>query len=388
MIKRGYKFRIYPNKEQEIQLKKTIGSCRFVYNWGLQQRRDSFLNEKINLFNSDLSERLTQIKRSSENIWLKNVSSVALQQSLSNLDFAFTNFFKKRGKFPRFKSKRSGGSARFVRTAFRVKKDLFYIAKIKTPIKVAWSRELPSIPSSCSVSQNPSGQWFVSFTCEVMVVPYSKTDKRIGIDLGVESFATFSDGAKVSQPNSIRKLRHNLARANRNHSRKKLGSRNSEKARIKVARVHQKISNIRNDFLHKLSSQLVRENQVIAVEDLVVSDMTKKAPKKLARLIGEQGWYYFRRMLEYKAEGYGRKFVVIDRFFPSSKTCSCCGKQTELTLKDRVWSCACGVTHDRDINAAKNILAVGTTVTACGTDVRLPRKRSVVKQEILLERAR
>ena len=174
-------------------------------------------------------------------------------------------------------------------------------------------------------------------------------------------------------------------RSHRALSRKKKGSNNRNKARIRLARDYQKVANIRNEFLQKLSTQLIRENQAIVIEDLEVSKMVKN--RRLARLIGEQGWRELRTMLEYKSNWYGRELVVIDRFFPSSKTCSCCGKQATLTLKDRVWSCACGATHDRDVNAAKNILAAGMAVSACGTDVRLPRKRSVAKQEVLLDMA-
>lgn len=379
MTKKRYKFRIYPNKEQEIQLKKTIGCCRYIYNWALNLKSDTYKKDKIRISYLGISKKFTKIK--SEIEWLNEVSHVALQQSLRNLDSSFESFFKKRSRYPKFKKRKNGGSARFVGKAFRLKNSLFYIAKIKTPIKVAWSRGLPSIPSSCVITQNPSGQWFVGFVCEEEIPHLPKVNKRIGIDLGIETFATLSDGTKVKQPDSIRNSRRKLTKAKKIHSRKRIGSRNREKARLKLAKVHQKISNVRQDFLNKLSTSIVRENQVIAIEDLAVGGMVKNS--KLSRYISEQGWREFRTMLDYKSNWYGRELVVADRFFPSSKTCSCCGKQAELTLKDRVWSCACGATHDRDVNAAKNILAVGTTVLACGTDLRLPRKRLVAKQEVL-----
>lgn len=368
MVQRAYKLRIYPTKEQEPVLKRTIGSCRFIYNWGLNQRRESWVKEQKSITYARGCKALTELKKQPETEWLNKVSSVTLQQSLANLETAYSNFFKKQAKYPKFKKKKNGGSARFTKSGFRLNSGIFKIGKIKTPIRVVWSRELPSKPSSCTVSQNPSGQWFVSFLCETEIEEYPKTDKRIGIDLGIETFATLSDGKKIKQPDSIRKLRRKLARASREHSRKKLGSRNREKARVKLARAHQKVVNIRKDFLHKLSTKLVHENQVIAIEDLAVADMVKN--RSLARCISEQGWRQFRTMLEYKAKWHGRELVVIDRFFPSSKTCSCCGKQAMLTLKDRIWSCACGVTHDRDINAAKNILAAGMAVSACGVDGR------------------
>lgn len=366
MVHRAYKFRIYPDEHQESVLRQTIGSCRYVYNWGLAKRTESWVKETKSMSYAKSCKALTLLK--AEIDWLNDVSAVTLQQSLQNLDTAFTNFFKKRGRYPKFKKRKNGGSARYQSNGFRLTGNTLHLAKIKTPIRVVWSRDLPSEPSSCTVSQNPSGQWFVSFLCETQIEAYPKTDKRVGIDLGIETFATFSDGRKVSQPKAIRALRRKLARASRSHSRKKIGSKNREKSRLRVARVHQRIANIRTDFLHKLSSSIVRENQTIAIEDLAVSKMVTK--RHLASPIGEQGWRDFRTMLEYKAKWRGRELVVVDRFFPSSKTCSCCGKPATLTLKDRVWSCSCGTTHDRDVNAARNILAAGMVVSACGVDGR------------------
>jgi len=331
-------------------------------------RSDAWKNDQKSVGFAGTCRALTVLKSQSETEWLGEVSNVALQQSIRNADVAFSNFFKKRSQYPKFKKRKNGGSAKFTNWGFRLKDDSFYVAKIKTPIRVAWSRELPSEPSSCTISQNPSGQWFVSFTCETEVAPYAKTNKRIGIDLGVETFATFSDGTKVSQPKSIRKLRRKLAKAQWSHSRKKIGSKNREKARIKVARTHQRIANIRNDFLHKLSSSIVRENQTIAIEDLAVSKMVKN--RRLARCISEQGWCKFRTMLEYKAEWYGRQIIVVDKYLPSSQTCNACGKTNKVSLDKRKFTCECSVTYDRDINAAKNILAAGMAVSACGVDGR------------------
>lgn len=368
MSKRRYKFRIYPNPEQEIILKKTIGCCRFVYNNGLALRKESFKEgEKINYKES--SAAMTRLKKQPETKWLNEVSSVALQQSIRDLDFSFVNFFEKRSLYPKFKLRKRGGQIRFARKGFRINGESFYVAKIADQIKIIWSRELPSEPSSCTVTQNPSGQWFVSFVCEFEPEILPKSEKRIGIDLGIETFAAFSDGRKIKQPDSIRGLRRKLARAQRSHSRKKLGSRNRDKARIKVARVHQKISDTRNDFLQKLSTSIIRENQAVAIEDLSVSKMAQKGNRRLARLIGEQGWYSFRTMLEYKANWYDRELVVVDRSLPSSQICNSCGKANKLTLDKRKFTCECGVTYDRDINAAKNILAAGIAASACGVDV-------------------
>lgn len=382
MINRAYRFRIYPNKEQEIILKKTIGCCRYVYNWALNLKSEAYKKEGRKINNSEISRELTKLRKKLETEWLQEVSLCSLQQSLRHLNSAFTNFFKYGKRYPKFKNRKNGGSIKFVGRHFYVKNRDFRVGRVKNNIKIKWSRDLPSKPSSCTISLTPSGQWFVSFVCEVKPKILSKRNKRIGIDLGIKTFVTLSDGTKIKQPKSIRGLRRKLARAQRAHSRKKLGSKNRDKARLKVARVHQKIANTRSDFLHKLSTSIVRENQVISIEDLAIQNMAQKGNRKLSRLIGEQGWREFRTMLEYKAEWYGRELVVIDRFSPSSKTCSCCGKPATLTLKDRVWSCSCGATHDRDVNAARNILAAGIAVSACGVDVRpVLNGRLTLKQE-------
>lgn len=376
MTHHSYKYRICPTPCQEEILRKTIGSCRFVYNWALTKKTEAWAVQKKSLSYCSTSRGLTELKNSPDKSWLKDVSCVCLQQSLRNLDAAFNNFFKKRTAYPSFKTRKNGGSARFLDNAFRIKNGEFFLAKINEPVKVVWSRKLPSPPSSCTISQNASGQWFASFLCEEEIQALPPSEKTIGIDVGIENFATLSDGRTFQSPKSIRKLRKKMARLQRRHARKQKGSKNRERARKKVARLHQRISDIRKDFLHKLSTSLIRENQAIAIEDLAVSNMLKN--RRLSRLISEQGWRDFRKMLEYKAEWYGRKILVVDRFFPSSKTCSCCGAKAELTLKDRVWSCACGATHNRDVNAAKNILAAGQAVSACGADGR-PTKNYVLR---------
>jgi putative transposase len=293
------------------------------------------------------------------------------------LDVAFVNFFKKRSGYPVFKSRKNGGSARFLDNAFRIDGDNLFLAKIKTPLKVVWSRKLSGEPSQCTVSQNASGQWFASLLCEEEITKLPPSDKKIGVDLGIETFASTSDGQKFGQPKRIRRLRKKLARLQRLHSRKQKGSKSREKARIKAARLHQHIADTRKDFLHKLSTKLIRENQTIALEDLTVKNMVKN--RKLSRCISEQGWREFRTMLEYKAEWYGRELLIVDRFWPTSKTCSCCGRKINLSLDVRKWTCECGATHDRDINAAKNILAAGQAVPfACGADER-PAKNYVLR---------
>lgn len=335
------------------------------------------MQDKKNMTYAKSCKALTDLKDSPERAWLNDVSSVCLQQSLNNLDVAFGNFFKKRAAYPSFKARKNGGSARFMDNAFRLKGDSLFLAKIKTPIQVQWSRPLSGEPNSVTVSQNASGQWFASFLCEEEIEKLPPSDKKIGIDVGIEHFATLSDGRKFSQPKKIRRLRKKLARLQRQHSRKAKGSKNRERARKKVARVHQHIANVRKDFLHKLSTQLVRENQAIALEDLAVSNMVKN--RKLSRVISEQGWRDFRTMLEYKCEWYGRELHVVDRFYPSSKTCSCCGAKASFGLETRQWTCGgCGADHLRDVNAAKNILAAGQAVSACGVDGR-PTKNYVLR---------
>lgn len=373
---KAYKFRLSIGPEQETVLRKVMGSCRFVYNWALAQRRQAWFEQKKNISYNEASKRLTRLKKQSDNEWLNDVPSVCLQQSLRNLDSSFKSFFSKKSNYPSFKSLKNKSSAKFADGSFKIKDNFLFLPKIKTPIKVIWSRKLSGEPSQCTVSQNASGQWFASFLCEEEIEKLPPSSSKIGIDIGIENFATLSDERKFQSPKSIRKLRKKMARLQRLHSRKKKGSKNREKARIRAARLSQHIVNVRKDFLHKLSTQLVRENQAIAIEDLAVSNMVKN--RKLSRVISEQGWRDFRRMLEYKCEWYGRELLVVDRFFPSSKTCSCCGAKAELTLKDRVWSCACGATHDRDVNAAKNILAAGQAVSACGVDGR-PTKNYVLR---------
>lgn len=368
MTHRAYKFRIYPTPEQEILLRKTVGSCRFVYNWALAARRDSWVNGKKSMGFAKTCKGLTELKDSPEREWLSEVSSVCLQQSLRNLDAAFSNFFQKLARYPSFKKRRNGGSARYLDNAFRIKEGKLFLAKMDAPVDVRWSRELPSTPSSVTVKVNSSGKWFASFLCEEEIAKLPSSDKAVGIDAGIKTFATLSDGRKVRQPESVKRLRSVIAKAQRAASHKKKGSKNRARANLKVARLYERQVNIRNDFLHKLSTELVRENQAIAIEDLSVVAMMKNT--LLARSIGEQGWRVFRQMLTYKCDWYGRELLVVDRFYPSSKTCSACGKQSALSLGDREWTCQCGAVHDRDVNAAKNILSAGQADKACGVDGR------------------
>jgi putative transposase len=287
-----------------------------------------------------------------------------------NLDTAFSNFFAKRAKYPNFKCRRNyGGSAKFDTYQFKLKEGKLQLPKLDSLIKVNWTRELPQPPKFVTISQDSCGDFWASFTCEVDHQPLPAVNQEVGIDLGITAFATLSTGDKVKAPD----LRRKIARVKilqKRASRKAKSSNNKKKANRKVARAYRKVTNTRKDFQHKLSRKLVNENQVIALEDLAVKNMVKN--RKLARAISEQGWADFVTMIEYKARWAGRTVTRVDRFFPSSKTCHGCGHVVKkLPLNVREWVCpGCGTNHDRDINAAKNILAAGRVVSACGVDGR------------------
>ena len=357
-ILRSYKFRIYPNAEQKEQLAQTFGCARFVYNWALSLRKTAHENNiKINA--NDVSKELTALKKDPDFIWLKDVSSVCLQQSLMNLDNAYQRFFKKQGGFPTFKKRSNRQSARYVKSAFTFKNGQLKLAKQDKFMKVKFSRPLTGDINSLTVSKDPDGKYYVSFLVKETYQPPNKSAKQIAIDLGIKDFATFSDGSKVANPNHLFKSLSKLKGLQRNLSRKKKGSKNRNKARIKLARLHSKIANQRSDFLHKLSTQIVNENQVICVEDLAVKEMLQQN-KLIAKLASNLGWRNFLTMLEYKSNWNERQFIKVDRWFASSKTCSACGSiNQELKLSQRSWVCSCGAKHDRDHNAAKNILREG-----------------------------
>jgi putative transposase len=312
-----------------------------------------------------------------------------LQQALRHLQTAFGNFFAKRAKYPRYKSrKKSGSSAEYTRSAFQWREGKLTLAKMADPLDIRWSRPLPEgvEPTTVTVSCDSAGRWFVSLLCQDAITPAPATHAAIGLDAGITSLVTLSTGEKIANPRHERRDRARLARVQRELSRKAKGSANREKARRKVARVHARIADRRRDFLHKLSTRLIRENQTVVIEDLTVRNLLKNGT--LARAISDAAWTELRMMLEYKCAWYGRELVVIDRFFPSSKLCGSCGTvRGKLPLNVREWTCACGTVHDRDVNAARNILAAaGLAASACGDGVRPQREssrtgRSSVKQE-------
>jgi putative transposase len=357
-ILRAYKFRIYPDAEQKDNLARTFGSSRYVFNWALDLKDQSY-KEGVKLNAGQISAALTQLKKTEEFSWLNEVSSVCLQQSLMNLDVAYKNFFKCQAKHPNFKKRTNKQSARYVSSAFTFKDGKLKLAKHKKHLKMKVTRIITGEVSSVTVSKTPDNKYYASLLVKEQYKPKSKTAKQLGIDLGIKDFATFSDGTKVANPKHLLKSLKKMKRLQRQLSRKVKGSNNRDKARIKVARLHSRIANQRFDFLHKLSTQIVNENQVICVEDLAVKEMLQQN-KLIAKLASNLGWRNFLTMLEYKSGWNERQFIKVDRWFASSKTCSACGSiNKELKLSQRSWVCSCGAKHDRDHNAAKNILREG-----------------------------
>ncbi|MGW2720571.1 RNA-guided endonuclease InsQ/TnpB family protein [Streptomyces sp. NPDC001492] len=379
-VKRAFKYRFYPSDAQAAELTRTFGCVRTVYNLALQARTAAWFTERRRINYVQTSALLTEWKKTEEYAYLADVSSVPLQQALRHLQGAFVNFFEKRSAYPRFKSrKRSRKSAEYTRSAFTYRDGRLTLAKMPDPLDIVWSRPLPEgqTPSTVTVSQDSAGRWFVSLLCEdASVKAHPSTGTAVGIDAGITALVTLSTGEKIINPKFEKKDRTRLARAQRELSRKKKGSRNRDRARVRVARIHARIADRRRDFLHKLSTRLVRENQTIVIEDLAVRNMLKN--RALARAISDASWGELRSMLEYKAQWYGRALVAVDRWYPSSRTCSACGHLVaKLPLSIREWTCtACGAIHDRDENAAKNILAAGLAVSACGAGVRPQRRTS------------
>ena len=414
MTERAYKYRFYPTTEQEELLRRTMGCVRLVYNKALATRTEAWYEKQERIDYKQTSSLLTNWKKTEELDFLNEVSCVPLQQCLRHLQKrmrpraadrrkgtrtkqAFANFWGKRAKYPRFKKKRNGGSAEFTKSAFKFRDGRLWLAKCQEPLNIVWSRLLPKgcKPSTITIKLEPSGRWFVSLLIDDQTIkPLLPTDKKVGIDVGVSSLMSTSDGEKIANPKHFNRLYQKLQRAQKELSRKTKGSLNRYKARLKVARIHAKIKDARIDFLHKLTTRLVQENSLIAIEDLAIRNMVRN--RKLARSISDAAWSELFRQLEYKCEWYGRELVKIDRFFPSSKRCNHCGSVVEkLPLDVRSWDCpSCGTTGiDRDINAGKNILRMGTrvgerrkgtptkkaaglAVTVCGSDVRPDRHSS------------
>jgi len=370
-IKRAYRFRFYPTPEQEVILARTFGCARFAYNYMLRMRTDAWYQRQERVGYHETSAALTALKKTPEHAWLNEVSSVPVQQALRHLQTAFANFFAKRAKYPNFRRKDGVQSAEYTTSAFKWDGESLKLAKMDAPLAIRWSRTIPkgAKPTTVTVSRDTAGRYHVSILCDDAVSAKKKVKGQVGIDLGLTHFVILSTGEKIAAPNTFRKNEAKLAKLQRRMAKKKLGSANRKKAKLKVARMHAKTADTRRDFLHKLSTRLVNENQVIAIESLAVSNMQKN--RALAKSISDASWSEFVRQLTYKAQWAERTLVGIDRWYPSSKRCSDCGHTVaKLPLSVRGWTCPeCGTIHDRDINAARNVLAAGLAVSAHGESV-------------------
>jgi putative transposase len=370
--KRAYQYRYYPTDEQQQVLARTFGCVRYVYNWGLRKKTDAYYQQGERLSYAHLSCALTDLKKQDETAWLNEVSSVPLQQTLRHLDRAFLNFFEGRAKYPTFKKKHGVQSATYAASAFKWDGAHLTLAKMDTPLHIVRSRPLPNgcKPTSVTVTKDCAGRYFVSILIEEDIQLLPVTPKMVGLDLGLKSIVITSDGHTHGNPKFFAKDERQLARAQRRLAKKRKGSKNRDKARRKVARIHARIADRRRDYQQKLSTQIIRENQVVCVESLQVKNMVQN--RHLSKAISDVGWGEFVRQLDYKAAWYGRTLVKIDKWYPSSKRCFACGHVLEtLSLDIRVWTCPeCATVHDRDVNAANNILAAGLAVHACGESVR------------------
>ncbi len=374
MTTKAYRYRFYPTEEQAQLLARTFGCVRYVYNWGLLLKTDAYYKDGKRLYYDALSIQLTALKRQPETVWLNEVSSVALQQSLRHLDKAFLNFFEGRAKYPDFHKKHDKQSASFMTSAFKWDGQNITLAKMREPIAIRWSRRFSGTPTSVTVSRDAANRYHISVLVDEATAPLPTVDSQVGIDLGLTHAVILSTGEKIGNPKFYRKDELRLVIAQRRLAKKQKGSKNRAKARLKVARIHARIGDRRKDFTHKLTTRLVHENQVITVESLQVKNMIKN--HKLAKSIADVSWGEMVSQLEYKAEWYGRSLVKINKWYPSSKRCFDCGHiMQKMPLQVRIWTCPeCGETHDRDINAAQNVLAAGLAVIACGETARPARK--------------
>lgn len=366
-MKARFRYRIYPYPGQQVQLARTFGCARVVWNDALAYCHKVREEGGKTPSGYDLKKiSVTAAKQDPKRSWLADVSSIVLNESVLDLATAFKNFFasvtgKRKGKKlkpPRFKKRRSTQSIRLTRGGFKVHAHSVYLAKVgKVPI--VWSRPLPTEPSSVTVIKDASDRYFVSFVVEVPETKLTGGFEGVGVDLGIATFATLSTGEKIDAPKPLKRHLRRLKKAQRQMARKVKGSKRRERARKRVAKIHAHVADIRTDFLHKLSTRLINENQVVAIEDLAVANMVRN--RRLSRAISDLGWRQFRTLLEYKGARYGRRVEVINRWEPTSQTCSCCGqKGGKKDLSIREWTCLwCNATHDRDINAAINIKVAG-----------------------------
>ena len=358
IINKTYKFRIYPTAKQEILLAKHFGCTRWVYNYFLNERKEQYQKSKKSSNYYAQAKTLTEIKKNEENQWLKEVNSQTLQFALRSLDTAFLNFFRGNTQFPKFKSKKHKNT--FTIPQFgTIEEGRINIPKFKDGIKVKLHREVRGKIGKMTITKTPTGKYYVSIFTEQVIEELPKSNKQVGIDLGLKDFAITSDGKKFKNNRYTKKYANQLKKAQQHLSRKQKGSNGFEKQKLKVAKIHEKIANCRLNTLHKVSKKLVSEYDVIVCEDLNVKGMVKN--HRLSKHIADASWGNFITLLQYKCNWYGKELIKVNRFYPSSKVCGECGWINQnLKLSDREWTCSsCGIVHDRDVNASRNILKEG-----------------------------
>jgi putative transposase len=370
IVQKAYKYRFFPTESQKRQLARTFGCARLVWNQALELRSKTYEETKKASSYAQTTNALTQWKKEPEKAFLREVSSVVLQQSLRNLDAAFQNFFDKRAKYPRFKSKHDKQSVRYQTNAFTFRDGKITLAKQNKPLEISWSRSLPddTVLISATVSKDSAGRYYISILVETDIQPLTETDAYVGIDLGIRTLAKCSNDKELENPRPLRKATKRLRLNQRRLSRKVKGSNNRNKARLKVAELHARIRDIRTNNIHQFTTKTIRENQAVYVEGLNVVGMLKN--HALAKHIADASFAEFFRQLEYKAKWYGREFIQLDQFFPSSKLCHVCGHlMLKLPLSVREWICPqCDTKHDRDSNASKTILLAGRYMRATRSD--------------------
>ncbi len=365
VINKTYRFRIYPNKEQEVLLNKHFGCSRFIYNYFLNERKEQYRMYKKSDNYYTQAKTLTDLKKQDDNIWLKEVNSQTLQFALRSLDTAYVNFFRGNAQFPKFKSRKHKNT--FTVPQFgKIEDDRIVLPKFKDGIKVKLHREVKGEIGKISITKTPTGKYYVSIFTEQEVVDLTKTNRQVGIDLGLKDFVITSDNKKFKNNRYTKKYEKKLKKAQQHLSRKQKGSNEFEKQKLKVAKIHEKIASCRLDALHKVSKELVESYDLISIEDLNVKGMIKN--HKLSKHIADVSWGNFVTLLQYKCDWYGKELIKVNRFYPSSKTCGDCGWiNRELKLSDREWTCnSCGVVHDRDTNASRNILKEGLKIFGQG----------------------